>query len=149
MEHNLRILIVEDEPILAFHLEDELADAGHQVVGCAMSADEARNLATSLSPDLVLMDVALADGMTGVEVARDLARKGGHVVFVTASDRALPGDMAGAVGVIQKPFSSHGLRAAMGFLGRALGEGVPPPPPPSLRLAPHCVPGDNGLYCFA
>jgi CheY-like chemotaxis protein len=145
----LDILIVEDEPMLAFQLEDEIIDSGHRVVGSAPSAAEALARAAETHPSLILMDLHLADGETGLEAARTLAGNAACVLLVTASGRSLPEDFGGAVGVIDKPWSPSGIRAALSFMSKALSGGVPPPPPGSLRLAPRCRPGGDGLYCFA
>jgi DNA-binding response OmpR family regulator len=138
-------MIVEDEPLLALQLEDELIDAGHDVVGCAMTASEATTLAGDEQPDLVLLDVYLQGGSTGIEIAPWLAQDA-VVVFLTAAADELPGDLAGAVGVIEKPYSSRAMRAALAWLAQAIDRGVPPPPPYSLRLAPHFQPRADGLY---
>ena len=67
--HVMRILIVEDEPIIALSTQADLEAAGHTVVGLAVTSDEAINLAASCHPDLVLMDIRLAEG-NGVEAAQ-------------------------------------------------------------------------------
>lgn len=149
MSDRLRILIVEDEPMLAFQLEDELVGAGHEIVGHAMSSGEALRLADTEAPDLVLLDVQLADGHTGVATARALASNPAMVLFLTASARSLPTDMAGALGVIDKPWSNRGLVDALAFLAKGHSTGVRPPPPTALRLAAHCSPGAEGLFRFA
>jgi DNA-binding NarL/FixJ family response regulator len=117
MSHPLRIMIVEDEPMLAFQLEDEVVDAGYEFVGWAMSSAQASIMAREKHPDLVLLDYRLADGRTGIETAEELA-------------------------------SSTDLKAALNFLDLAIGRRIAPPPPRSLRLAPKCVVGANGLYSF-
>ncbi len=149
MDGPLRVLIVEDEPMLALQLEDEILEAGHAVVGCAMTSREALDLAHDTHPDLIFMDVQLADGPTGIEAGRSLARDKYLVVFLTGSAHELPDDMAGTAGVIDKPYTSVGLRAALFFVHRALGTGVLPPPPASLRLSPERVPAESGMFCFA
>jgi AmiR/NasT family two-component response regulator len=149
VDEPLRVLIVEDEPILAFQLEDEILEAGHQVVGCAQSRAEALDLVRTTRPDVVFLDMQLADGPTGLRTAFDLAADHQLVVFVTGSARDLPPDLGGAMGVIDKPWSSHGMRSALHFISKALGEGVPPPPPTSLRLSSCFHPGKTGLYAWA
>lgn len=134
--------------MLAFQLEDEVSIAGHQVVGNAMTRSEAIDLAQSSNPDLILLDMQLADGPTGLGIALALADDPMMLVFVTASARDLPDDLGGALGVIDKPWSSRGLSDALGFLAQGRFGGVPPPPPGSLHLAPGCAPGADGLYSF-
>jgi CheY-like chemotaxis protein len=142
-------MIVEDEPMLAFQLEDEVREAGHDVVGCAVTSTEALEMAAATNPDLVFLDLQLADGATGIRAAQDLVAGHAAVVFVTASARDLPSDLAGAIGVIDKPYSNAGIRSALRFLAKGLCGGVLPPPPLSLRLAPQWTPGKSGLFSFA
>ena len=82
----LRVLIVEDEMILAMHLATLLADFGHEVCGTARAADEALAQAIALKPDIVLTDIRLARGSSGVDLARELhARTGVRCIFVSAN----------------------------------------------------------------
>lgn len=138
MSPSLRILIVEDEAILAMSLKEDLVDAGHEVVGTAASFRQAVRLAEATRPDLALVDIHLSDGPTGAEVGRAIAATGhAVVVFMTANVKRLPEDFAGAAGVIAKPYTSNGLESAVTFVRDALRGGALPPPPWSLRLAPH------------
>lgn len=122
----LKVLIVEDEALLAMELESLVEDAGHSVVGWATSSTEARRLIDTLDADVAFVDVHLTDGATGVEVARYIeSLKSSMVVFMTANPKRLPENFAGAVGVIAKPYTIHGLTAALAYLQ----EGVYTPPP--------------------
>ena len=67
---NARILVVEDEQIVAEDLSLKLRRIGHQVVGMASSGEAAIRLAKDLHPDLVLMDIRLQGKMDGREAAR-------------------------------------------------------------------------------
>jgi CheY-like chemotaxis protein len=142
----LRVLIVEDEAVLAMQVECLLLEAGHEPVGHALDSGEALTLARALSPDLALVDVHLRDGLTGVEVMRALTRDRGIAgVFVTANLRLVPSDFAGALAAISKPFSETAFRQALRYLARRL-RGAPPerlPPPPNLALSPRLRPGDD------
>ena len=69
----LRVLIVEDEALVAAELEWLVIDAGHEAVGTAVAGDDACDLAEALRPDLALVDVNLVDGPTGVPAARRMA----------------------------------------------------------------------------
>jgi 1,2-diacylglycerol 3-beta-glucosyltransferase len=81
----LRVLIVEDEAVLATTLELLIEDAGHTVVGWALDGTQARKLAANHEPDLALVDIQLRHGDDGVTVARDLAEQlGVRVIFLTA-----------------------------------------------------------------
>lgn len=112
-----RILIVEDEMVVQLHLQRVVAELGHEVVGTAMNAAEALELAARTAPELVLMDIHLADGDDGVDTARKLVR--GHecaVVFVTAyaDQKTLERtEEVGAAGYLVKPFTAPAVRAAI------------------------------------
>ena len=134
----LEVLIVEDEMLLAIELEHLVEEVGCHSLGCAMSSDEAVDLAEKLHPDLALVDVHLSDGPTGIEVARKISQDcGGVALFMTANVKRLPDDYAGACGVIGKPYSEHGVKTALSYLTFCLQEGhVPGPVPVGLTLAP-------------
>lgn len=134
----LEVLIVEDEMLLAIELEHLVEEVGCRSLGCAMSSDEAVNLAEALHPDLALVDVHLSDGPTGVDVARKISQEcGGVALFMTANVKRLPDDFAGACGVIGKPYSEHGVKTALSYLTYCLQEGqAPGPTPVGLTLAP-------------
>ena len=67
-----RILIVEDEQIIAADLRNKLQRLGHQVIGMAIGGEEAITMADQFQPDLVLMDVQLEGAMSGTEAARTI-----------------------------------------------------------------------------
>jgi len=132
MTEPLKVLIVEDEALLAMELESLVEEAGHRVVGWAISSDEARSIAEDSDADIAFVDIHLADGPTGVDVAEHLKRSGRPmVVFMTANPKRIPDHFAGAVGVIAKPYTMNGLVSAL----RYLQEGVRRPPPVSARPA--------------
>lgn len=101
-----RVLIIEDEPVIAMHLQDIVEDMGHSVVGLASTHDEAIDLSTSAQPDLVLADIRLADGSSGIDAVRDiLAARRVPVVFITAyPERLLTGERPEPTYLITKPF---------------------------------------------
>lgn len=130
MPEPLKVLIVEDEALLAMELENLIAEAGHTVIGCAVSLAEARRLIDTEDADLALVDIHLSDGPTGIAVA-DYIRSATRstVVFLTANPKRIPQDFAGAAGVIAKPYTVNGLTAAL----RYMEEGVRRPPPTGPR----------------
>lgn len=134
----LNVLIVEDEVLLAAELAYLIEEVGCREVGHAMSSDEALAMAAALRPDLALVDVHLQDGPTGIDVARKIAVDCGVVaLFMTANVKRLPDDFAGACGVIGKPYSEHGVKMALRYLGACLREDhAPGLPPAGLQLAP-------------
>lgn len=116
-EKPLRILVVEDEILIALELESLLQDLGHEVVGIAASSEDALTLGQDLKPDLAFVDIHLADGPSGIEVARHLAAQ--HrvtVLFMTANAKRIPEDFAGAWGVIVKPYTERGVREALSYV---------------------------------
>lgn len=82
-----KILIVEDDFLIAMQTESALMEAGFGVIGVATTADEALTLARAHKPALAVMDIRLAGQRDGVEVAGDLFREHGiRCVFATAHD---------------------------------------------------------------
>lgn len=113
-EHRLRILIVENEFLIALELENRLLDAGFNVVGIAATAEEAISLAASESPDLAITDIRLAGRKDGVDTAIELfATLGLRSIFSSAhagdadtQNRAKP---AWPIGWLQKPYPASAL----------------------------------------
>jgi len=134
----LRVLIVEDEVLLAAELEYLVTASGAAPVGHAMTSVEAIDLAQRLRPDLALVDVHLSDGPTGVDAAREMTDHCGAVVlFITANMKRLPQDFAGACGVMSKPYSEHQVRTAIAFLSECMAHGCANSRPPhGLILSP-------------
>jgi DNA-binding NtrC family response regulator len=112
-----RILVVEDEAVVALDVEDRLSRLGHTVVGTADTCASALALAADVRPDLVLMDIALRDGPDGIATAEQLrAELGVPVVFVTAFADTETLERAKRVsphGYIVKPFDERDLRATI------------------------------------
>jgi two-component system, response regulator PdtaR len=97
------VLICEDEPLLALDLADAVVAAGFEVCGVYARGVEAIRAAQQIKPDLALIDMALADGRTGAEVAQALAKLGARIVIISGSDeRAALGAIAHTF--IAKPF---------------------------------------------
>ena len=67
-----RVLIVEDQALIALHLEQLVTEAGHRVVGIAFDPQEARKLARDERPDFAFVDMRLRNGTSGLEVVRHL-----------------------------------------------------------------------------
>lgn len=112
----LRILIVEDDAMLAFAMEEMLTTGGHEVVGLAREEQLAFKISVSQKPDLALVDFALARGSSGADAARNLhERCGVPSVFVSATPgdcrKALPA--TGTLGCLRKPFVSAELNGAV------------------------------------
>lgn len=133
MTDAMKVLIVEDEMLLAMDMEAMIEDSGHQVLGEAASLEEVERLPDSLNPQLAFVDLHLANGSNGLDVCKLIQQRwpDALVVFVTANVAKIPEDFVGAHGVIAKPFSHAGVVNAIHYLA----EGVFDPPPHSLRPA--------------
>ena len=82
----MRVLIVEDDVIIAMHLAMLVAELGHEVCATAVSAAAAIALARTHNPDVVLMDIRLAQGSNGIDAARELhARQALRCIFLSAN----------------------------------------------------------------
>ncbi len=123
-----RILIVEDEMLVATELEAILEDLGHAPVGIAPDLDTAISLADSRI-DLALVDLNLRDGLTGPQIGKFLCEKCNiTVLFVTANPSLLGEGIAGTVGVLAKPTSEADVKRAVDYALRVRhGERVSPP----------------------
>ena len=112
-----KILVVEDEALVALHLEQRLHMLGHTVVGTALSGTDALEQTAAHLPDLVLMDINLGRGISGIEAAQQINRiLDIPVVFVTAhSDDAIlqKANAAGPYGYVLKPFEDSALRVTI------------------------------------
>lgn len=128
-----RVLIVEDEYIVALHLRQNLENLGFEVIGIAPDVDTALQLAEA-KPDIALVDVNLRDGETGPRIGRDLGQKhGATVLFLTANPAQLGEGVEGAVGVLSKPIDDKSIAVTLDFLVKCR-MGQPVTPPPSVRV---------------
>jgi CheY-like chemotaxis protein len=113
----LRVLVVEDEFFIALHTEGMLQAMGHSVVGIAVSADEAVEMAEQHRPDVVLMDIRLIGVRDGIDAAADIkARVGTPLLFVTAHTDLATRQKAAAtrpLGFLEKPLTQERLRAGL------------------------------------
>jgi CheY-like chemotaxis protein len=107
------VLIIEDEPIIALDLTRVVRELGHRVVGVGMTRDEAVELARKSAPGLVLADIRLADGSSGIDaislILRDLDIP---VIFITAfPEHLLTGEQPEPAFLITKPFREEAVKA--------------------------------------
>lgn len=110
----LRVLIVEDEAIVAADVEDLLGRAGIDVVGWTSRGEEALEIAGREAPDVILLDVRLRGSMDGVQVAESLREAGitSALVFLTAYSDGLVRDRVQhlePVDLLYKPFAEEEL----------------------------------------
>lgn len=113
----LRVMIVEDEMLVQLHLEQIVAEMGHEVVGRATTAGEAVARAALCKPEVVLLDIQLRGGTDGMTVARALREQFGcEVVFATArGEEAMlkRAEAVGAAAYLVKPFSTEDVHLAL------------------------------------
>ena len=108
-----RIMIIEDEPLIVMDLEDIVTSLGHTSVGAARTHAEAVKMAQQTKPDLVLSDIQLADGSSGIDAVVDILRNYQvPVIFITAfPERLLTGTRPEPTFLITKPFSPDMVKA--------------------------------------
>jgi CheY-like chemotaxis protein len=110
------VLIIEDESIIALHIKSIVEDLGHDVAGIARTRGEAVAMAAQTNPELVLADISLADGSSGIDAVKDiLAIADVPVIFITAfPERLLTGERPEPTYLITKPFSPETVAATIG-----------------------------------
>ena len=128
-----RILIVEDEFIVALNLRQIMSNMGFDVIGIAPDAATAERLAHG-KPDIALVDLNLRDGHTGPQIGAKLSEEHGtSVLFVTANAAQLGDGIKGTIGVLSKPVDEDSIESVLDFLVKhRVGEAASPPP--SVRL---------------
>jgi CheY-like chemotaxis protein/DNA-directed RNA polymerase specialized sigma24 family protein len=107
------VLIIEDEPLIALDLKTLLTDLGHRVTSIARTHNDALRSASQAKPGLVMADIRLADGSSGLDAVNDiLARFTVPVIFVTAyPDRLMTGERPEPTFLITKPFREDAVKA--------------------------------------
>ena len=110
------VLIIEDEPIIALDLTRLVRELGHRVVGVATTRREAVALAAQSRPGLVLADIRLADGSSGMDAAADILKTlVAPVIFITAfPEHLLTGEGPEPAFLITKPFREETVKAMIG-----------------------------------
>mgnify|MGYP001424217146 CR=1 FL=1 len=109
------VLIIEDEPLISMQLEDLVKSLGHEICGTAATRTQAQDVVADKTPGLVLADIQLADGSSGLDAVDDiLAIQSVPVIFITAyPERLLTGDRPEPTYLITKPFQEDTVRAAI------------------------------------
>ena len=117
------VLIIEDEPLIAMDLEALMQDLGHRVIGNARTHTEAIALARGKNIGLILADIQLADGSSGLDAVNELLeRVEAPVIFITAfPERLLTGQRAEPTYLVTKPFKAS-LVAALASQALFFGE---------------------------
>ena len=118
----LRILIVEDDTIIAWTLEALLGELGHEVVDIAATGERALSSAAEFEPDLIMMDINLGSGMNGIDAAASIRRRqASKILFISAYgdpdtrhkvQQAVPGAR-----MLTKPVDQATLKRTLSLIG--------------------------------
>jgi CheY-like chemotaxis protein len=110
------VLIIEDEPVIAADIEGLVRELGHDILDIAATRKEAADAVARRRPGLVLADIQLADGSSGIDAVKDiLGRLDVPVIFITAfPERLLTGERPEPTFLITKPFQPETVKAAIG-----------------------------------
>ena len=109
------VLIIEDEAIISADIESLVKELGHNVTGTATTHGEAVDAVTRHRPGLVLADIQLADGSSGIDAVKDILKRFDvPVIFITAfPERLLTGERPEPTFLITKPFQPETVKAAI------------------------------------
>lgn len=138
--HVTRILIVEDEPLVAFDNEMSLRAEGYVVVATVDRCADAIAVMDAEPLDLVLTDIALAGERGGLDVARYAAAKGLPALFVSGACPPQGGSCA--IGCLAKPYNERTLKAALEAIDRRLAGDKSGKVPVGLSF--YAGPGEEG-----
>lgn len=111
-----KVLVIEDEAIIALHIKKLVTSLGHTVTGVARKHSDAVKLAANQRPDLILSDIQLADGSSGLEAVNEILEQAGDipVIFVTAfPERLLTGERPEPAFLITKPYTEEQIQSAV------------------------------------
>ena len=114
-ESTTSVLIIEDEPLISMQLEELVSSLGHTICGTAATRGQARQVVAEQMPGLVLADIQLADGSSGLDAVDDILQIGDvPVIFITAyPERLLTGDRPEPTYLVTKPFQEVTVRTAI------------------------------------
>jgi DNA-binding NtrC family response regulator len=111
---NQRVLIIEDEFLIALDVAETIESMGLKVAGFASARSHAMQLAAYA--DIALVDVNLSDGATGPAIGRELAEQFGiTVIFMTANPEDVADGVEGSLGVLTKPVMPHVVEQTIGY----------------------------------
>ncbi|MDJ1016936.1 MAG: response regulator [Paracoccaceae bacterium] len=111
-----RVLVIEDEAIIAMDLESIVMEMGHSVVGNARTRNDAVRMVSEERPDLILADIQLADNSSGIDAVNDIlaSHETLPVIFITAfPERLLTGERPEPAFLIPKPYAEDQVRSAV------------------------------------
>lgn len=109
------VLIIEDEAVIAAELSMIVRELGHSIIGVARTQTEAQKLARQRQPGLVLADIHLADGSSGIDAVNDILQQGAiPIIFITAyPERLLTGQRPEPTFLISKPYDVEAVKATI------------------------------------
>ena len=135
----LKVLIAEDDLMIADAAEEALLERGYEVCGIARTADEAVALGRLHKPDLAVIDMRLADGSSGIEIPTrlsDLGRLG--VLYATGNSAKIMLSAADGDACLIKPYSTEALVPPLEFVTDIVARGTTSRPfPPGFRCCPR------------
>lgn len=112
-----RVLIVEDQALIALHLEQLVREAGHCVIGIAFDPQEAKMLARAERPDFAFVDMRLRNGTSGLEVARHLREEYDVPAIIVSANLDARAEQEAAefrpIALVGKPFRPDTIIAAI------------------------------------
>lgn len=110
-----RVLIIEDEPLIAMQLEALVTELGHEVIGTAATRSQALDIFKETPASLILADIQLADGSSGIDAVEDLLQLTDvPAIFITAyPEKLLTGERPEPTYLITKPFREETVKAAI------------------------------------
>ena len=138
----LKVLIAEDELLIADQIEETLLANGYEVCGIARTVDEGVELGELHKPDLAVLDLRLAKGTRGPDIVRRLnGRANFGVLYATGNDsKSSPLTIENGDALIAKPFRADELLRALTIVWEISREGTATPPfPRGFRLLPGCL----------
>jgi len=108
----IRILLVEDEPLISIYFAELLEEMGHEVCSIETTETNAVAAADRLKPDLLIVDVHLREG-TGLHAVSTILKAGFVPHIYTTGDRMISGELTAGAIVLQKPFLDAALTQAI------------------------------------
>jgi CheY-like chemotaxis protein len=136
-----RLLVVEDEPLVAFDNEHMLTDAGYEVVATVDNLAAAGEVIESEELDLVLTDIALSGEGDGTDVARLASSRDIPVLFVTGNCPIEARSLA--IGCLAKPYSEKAMKSALDCIDEVLQGNEVKKLPSGLSLYVQAQPGSD------
>jgi DNA-binding response OmpR family regulator len=130
----MKILLIEDEALIAMEQRFYLEMDGHEVIGPAPTPGQAIELALAERPDMALVDIHLSHKTSGIDAARRLSMEGIPCLFVTSYPEEVRPNPDLALGCLSKPFSETTLIAAVHAVQAILAGKTPKVVPKTLEL---------------